>query len=112
MDINKVIDEFIELKEELKQKEKRLAALETIILDERPKNDRIVIVSGRKTIVIKPETYQTLDASGIETTIVETRLRKIDEFDSDTRTVILSNPENVIEKTTKEWIRIRKEKNE
>ncbi len=110
MDIQKIIDEYIELKEDVKAKEKRLSALETIILDEKPESDRITIVKGRQSIVIKPETYERLNSVGVETEVVETRLKKIDEFDIDTRKVILANPDNITIKETKSWVKIKKAK--
>ena len=47
-----------------------------------------------ETIVIKPDTYERLEAVGIQTEITETRKKKLEEFDIAVQKVILDNPEN------------------
>ena len=60
-----------------------------------------------ETIVIKPDTYERLEAVGIQTEITETRKKKLDEFDITVQKIILDNPENYEKKITRrEWIKI------
>lgn len=103
-----VVQEFIELKEELKAKEERLSALEAVILSEHREDERITIVAGRKTLTINADTYENLKSVGISTVVVEERNKKLEEFDVDIQKLILDNPDNYTEKTSKESIRIKK----
>ena len=60
-----------------------------------------------ETIVIKPDTFERLEAVGIQTEITETRKKKLDEFDITVQKIILDNPENYEKKITRrEWIKI------
>lgn len=105
-----IVELYIQARREKKEIEARISALETLILAERPDDDRIKIYAGRKSYEIKDETYQNLEAVGIKTTVVETRRLKLKEFPEEIQKNILSNPDNYIETTSKESIRIRKEK--
>jgi hypothetical protein len=104
-----VVGEFVGLKKELKGLEEKLSALETIIFSDKNlrQDERIKIVSGRKTIVIKKETYKLLESIGIETNLVETRKKKFDEFDIEVQKNILKDSSSYEEKTTKESLRIK-----
>jgi len=104
-----VVGEFVSLKKELKGLEEKLSALETIIFSDKKlrQDERIKIVSGRKSIVIKEETYELLERIGIQTTITETRKKKFDEFDVEVQNNILKDTSNFEEKTTKESLRIK-----
>lgn len=103
------VAEYIELKKSSKDIDERLSALEVLIFaDPALRSDpRIKVIAGRKTTLITEETYQTLESLSIPITITETRRKTLDEFDVDTRALILSNPKNYVEKFTKESIRIK-----
>lgn len=105
-----IVELYIQARREKEEIEARISALETLILAERPDDERIKIYAGRKSYEIKDETYQNLEAVGIKTTVVETRRLKLKEFPEEIQKSILSNPDNYIETTSKESIRIRKEK--
>jgi hypothetical protein len=104
-----LVEELVKLKKASKEIEEKLSALELIIFSnpELKQDERIKIVSGRKTITITEDCYERLEKVGVETSVVEKRKKKIDEFDVDVQNVILSNKENYVEKTSKESIRIK-----
>lgn len=105
-----VVAKYIELKAQNKEIDEQLSALETVILEEHRNDQRIKIYAGRKTVTIKEETYEKLESVGVDTDVVEKRKKKIEEFDVDVQTIIMSNPQNVDIKYSKESIRIAKEK--
>ena len=104
-----VVGEFVSVKKELKVLEEKLSALETIISSNEflKQDERIKVVSGRKSIIIKDETYELLESIGIQTTITEVRKKKIDEFDIEIQNTILKDKDNYVEKITKESLRLR-----
>jgi len=104
-----LIEEFVKLKKASKEIEEKLSALELLIFSnpELRKDERIKIVSGRKTIAITEDCYERLEKVGVPTQVVETRKKKLEEFDVDVQNVILNNKENYVEKTSKESIRIK-----
>lgn len=103
-----VVAEYIDLKQKKKETEERLSALEVLIFekDELRADNRIKIVAGRKTITIKEDVYEKLENLGISIKVTEQRYKDLKEFDIDIQEIILTNPENFVEKTTKESIRI------
>jgi hypothetical protein len=105
-----IVASYIELKQKVKEETEQLSALENLILsnENHRKDERIKIVAGRRSISIKPETYEILESVGIETKKTVIQLKEIDDFDIKEREMILSNPENIIEKVSKESIRIVK----
>lgn len=105
-----IVASYIELKQKVKEETEQLSALENLILsnENHRKDERIKIVAGRRSISIKPETYEILESVGIETKKTVIQLKEIDDFDIEEREMILSNPENIIEKVSKESIRIVK----
>jgi hypothetical protein len=102
-----VVARYIELKEQKKNVEEQLSALELIIFESHRDDPRIKVVSSRKTITLRKETYELLDKIGIETTVSETRLKVIDEFDINTQKMLLSNEDNFDVKFSKESIRVK-----
>ncbi len=101
-----IVGQYIELREQAKEIDEKVKALELVILDSYRDDNRIKIFAGRKSYIIKPSTYETLSAVGIETEVVERRLKKLEEFDIDVQKSILNNKENYEEKITKESVRI------
>lgn len=107
--ISDLITTYISLKEKAQEIDEEIKAYETLILNDPSArdDDRLTFVAGRKTITIKDETYENLKLVGVVTTVTEVRNKKIDEFDVSIREIILSNPDNYIEKVGKESIRIK-----
>lgn len=105
--MNDVVARYIELKEQKKSVEEQLSALELIIFENHRDDNRIKLVSARKTVNIRQETYELLDKIGIETTVSETRLKLINEFDANTQKMLLSNEDNFDIKYSKESIRVK-----
>ena len=104
-----LVAELIKLKRESKNIEERIGALETLVFStpSLKQDDRIKIVAGRKTITLTDQCYESLKVAGVETEVVETRKKKLDEFDIEVQNAILKNKENYVEKITKESIRIK-----
>jgi len=102
-----VVGDYIAIKLLEKDIAERLDALKKVILDKHRDDPRIKIMPATETIVIKPDTYERLEAVGIQTEITETRKKKLEEFDVAVQKVILDNPENYEKKITRrEWIKI------
>ncbi len=110
MDIKDVVGTFIEYKEQEKDIKEKLRALEVLIFENNRDDERITIVKGRRTLNITDLAYNTLKMIGVETTIIEERNKVLDEFDVETRKIILDTPEYHEEKFSKESIRIKKGK--
>ena len=104
-----LVAELIKLKRESKNIEERIGALETLVFSNPSlkQDDRIKVVAGRKTITLTDQCYESLKVAGVETEVVETRKKKLDEFDIEVQNAILKNKENYVEKITKESIRIK-----
>jgi predicted CopG family antitoxin len=102
-----IVSLWIELKKQSKEVDEKLKALETLILAEYRDDERIKVVAGRKTITITDEAYSRLSEMGIETEVTEVRKKKLEEFDIDIQKVLLNNPKNYAEKSTKESLRIK-----
>jgi hypothetical protein len=101
------VADFISLKEQYKEIEEKLKALELVILNDYRDDDRIKIVAPRKTITIKDETYEKLETAGIETTVTEVRKKKFEEFDIDVQNILNGNEKNFDIKYSKESIRVK-----
>lgn len=101
------VGEYITLKKQLKEIQEKLSSLELFILEEHRDDDRITISAPRKTITLKDEVYERLEKVGVETNVVETRKKKLEEFDVDVRSIIENNPENFSIKLSKESIRVK-----
>jgi hypothetical protein len=102
-----VVAMWIELKKQSKDIEEKLKALETVILNEYRDDERIKVVSGRKTTILSDEAYEKLSQLGITTEVTEVRKKKLEEFDIDVQNILLNNPKNYTEKITKESLRIK-----
>jgi hypothetical protein len=102
-----IVAEYVDLKKKSKEIDERLSALETLIFAEHRDDERIKIVSGRKTITLTDECYEALQVAGLEVEVVETRKKKLDEFDIAIQKSILENPKNFTEKVSKESIRVK-----
>jgi hypothetical protein len=106
-----MVERFIELKEKEKDVKEELHAIQMVLFsieDELKEDKRISFVHGRKTTTIAPHTYKRLEELGIETEVVEYRKKNLEEFDVDIRDIIVSNPDNVIEKQTRGYVKINK----
>lgn len=103
------IAEFIEKKNQAKELDDEIRALEVLILnDPESKNDeRITIIKGRETYTITDYAYEGLEMAGISIEVQETRKKKLNEFDIDVQKLLLSNSLNYELKTTKESIRVK-----
>ncbi len=101
-----VVQEYIDLKTDIKTSSEKLAALETVILKDHREDERIKIVAPRKTIVINADTYENLKSVGVQTQVTETRNKVLKEFDIEIQKLILENEDNFTEKLSKESIRI------
>lgn len=110
--MNNLVDNYIELREKLKEIEEQVKSYEVLILNnpEARSDERLTIVAGRKTITITDSAYEILRRVDVDVEVVETRLKKLDEFDVNIREMILNNPENYQEKIGKESIRVRSKK--
>jgi hypothetical protein len=102
-----IVAEYIELKKKYKEIDEKLSALETLIFAEHRNDDRIKITAGRKSYTLTDECYEALEVAGLEVEVVETRKKKLDEFDIGVQKSILENPKNYVEKITKESIRLK-----
>jgi len=102
-----IVATWIEIKKEIKELDEKLKALELLIINEHRDDERIKIVAGRKSYVIKPETYELLERVGVETFVVERRRKELSEFDVEVQNTILHNEKNYEVKTTKESLRIK-----
>lgn len=102
-----IVATWVETKKQLKELEEKLKALELLILNEHRDDERVKVVAGRKSYVIKPETYELLERVGVETYVVERRRKELNEFDVEVQKTILHNEKNYEVKTTKESLRIR-----
>lgn len=101
------VAEYIELKNTYKENEEKLKALELFILTEHREDERITITAPRKTVLIKDEVYEKLESIGIATDVVETRKKKLEEFDIDVQEILNNNKENFTIKYSKESIRVK-----
>jgi hypothetical protein len=109
MENKDVVQELIIAKQQKKVIEEKIEALENIILSDPIISDdeRISIVDGRKTITINDEAYEILESVGVKTLIIETRKKKLEEFDVEIQQQILSNPENFVMKVGKASVRVK-----
>lgn len=107
MEKEDIVGRYIEVKQDIKNKETELAALELLVLSDHREDDRIKIVAGRKTITLTPQAYEIIGLLGVTTTVTETREKKLEEFDIEIQESIVKNPDNVIIKTSKESVRIK-----
>jgi hypothetical protein len=105
-----IVGEYIKLRKEKDSVEEQIKALEILILnDEKLCDDnRIKIISGRKSISVSESGYKKLESVGVDIYITEKRLKELKEFDATIRELILANPENYVEKITKASIRVNK----
>lgn len=101
------VELWIELKKQSKEVDEKLKALETLILTEYRDDERIKVVSGRKSITINDEAYSKLSEMGIDVEVTEVRKKKLEEFDIEVQRILLNNPKNYTEKITKESLRIK-----
>lgn len=104
---NDIVATWIEIKKEVKELDEKLKALELLIMNEHRDDERIKVVAGRKSYVIKDETYELLERVGVETYVVERRRKELNEFDVEVQKTILNNEKNFEVKTTKESLRIK-----
>lgn len=105
-----VVGKYIRLREENADIDEQIKALEVIILSQYRNDDRIKIFAGRKTITLSDSIFEKLESAGVITTVMETRKKKLEEFDVEVQRLILGNPDNYTEKISKESIRINNEK--
>ena len=105
--VDDVVGKYIELKNQYKTIEEQLRALELFIFKEHRDDERIMIVAPRKTLTITEKAYGLLESIGVETDVVETRKRKLDEFDEETKAILLQNEKNFDIKLSKESVRLK-----
>lgn len=105
-----IVQEYIDLKAEIKEKNEQMRALETLILEDHRDDDRITITKGREKIEIHADVYENLKSVGVPTTVTEKRNKALDEFDVDIQKMILDNPDNYTKKVSKESVRVKKQK--
>lgn len=101
------VKEFIALKEQKKELDEKLKALELVILNEYRDDERIKIISPRKTIALKESVYEKLEQIGITPYVTEQRPKKLEEFDVDVQEVLMNNEDNFTIKYSKESIRVK-----
>lgn len=101
------VGEFIALKEQKKELDEKLKALELVILNEHRDDDRIKIISPRKTMTLKESVYEKLEQIGITPYVTEQRPKKLEELDVDVQEVLMDNEDNFTIKYSKESIRVK-----
>jgi predicted CopG family antitoxin len=102
-----LVGEYIALKQQYKDIEEKIRAIEMFILEEHRDDPRITIVSARKTLTIKDEVYEKLNKVGIEVDVLEYRKKKLEEFDIDVQNILKNNDDNFSIKLSKESIRVK-----
>lgn len=92
-----LVEQYIEVKNQLDNLKEKEKALQIILLDrqiEHLEDKRLIYKKGAVTKTLKETVYEGLAFAGIETTITETRLKKLEEFDEKTQEQLIKSDEN------------------